>query len=89
MCKFNQNEAEEQEKRIKYNDLVANAVTLHNVVDLTRILRDLAGEGREIKKETVARLSPYLRRHISRFGDYIVDMSKVPGPLEDGIEIAI
>jgi Tn3 transposase DDE domain len=30
--------AVEQEKRIKYRDLVANAVMLHNVVDMTNVL---------------------------------------------------
>jgi hypothetical protein len=28
----------EQERRIKYRDLVANAVMLHNVVDMTKVL---------------------------------------------------
>ena len=36
---------EEQEKIIKYNDLIANAVTFHNVVDLTEILRSRGREG--------------------------------------------
>ena len=31
----------EQEKRIKYRDLVANAVMLHNVVDMTKVLATL------------------------------------------------
>jgi hypothetical protein len=31
----------EQEKRIKYRDLVANAVVLHNVVDMTKVLMTL------------------------------------------------
>ena len=31
----------EQEKRIKYRDLVANAMILHNVVDMTNVLRAL------------------------------------------------
>jgi Tn3 transposase DDE domain len=35
------NDPVEQEKIVKYNDLVANAVIFHNVVDLTDILRDL------------------------------------------------
>ena len=32
----------EQEKRIKYRDLVANAVMLHNVVDMTNVLPQTA-----------------------------------------------
>jgi TnpA family transposase len=39
------NDPEEQEKIIKYNDVIANAVIFHNVVDLTNILCDLKREG--------------------------------------------
>ncbi len=39
------NDPEEQEKVIKYNDLVANAVIFHNVVDQTRTLRELRRRG--------------------------------------------
>ena len=35
----------EQEKRIKYRDLVANAVMLHNVADMTNVLYELRPEG--------------------------------------------
>ena len=31
----------EQEKRIKYMNLVANIVMLHNVVDLTKVLNEM------------------------------------------------
>jgi TnpA family transposase len=36
------NDPIEQEKIVKYNDLVANAVIFHNVVDLTEVLRSQA-----------------------------------------------
>ncbi len=39
------NDPIEQEKIVKYNDLVANAVIFHNVVDLTEVLRDLLKSG--------------------------------------------
>ncbi len=41
----------EQEKRIKYRDLVANAVMLHNVVDMTNALYDLQRDGVCITQE--------------------------------------
>src|SRR5262249_17348271 len=54
----------EQEKRIKYRDLVANAVMLHNLVDMTNALHDLQRERVCITPELVARFSPYLtERH--------------------------
>lgn len=72
----------EQEKRIKYMDLVANAMMLHNVVDMTNILHQLAQEGHAITAPMVARLSPYLTQHIKRFGDYVLDMEARPDPLQ-------
>jgi len=72
----------EQEKRIKYRDLVANAVMLHNVVNMTRVLRDLQQEGICVTPEIVSRLSPYLTEHIKRFGQYLLDMATPPEPLQ-------
>ena len=50
----------EQEKRIKYRDLVANAIMLHNVVDMTNALVALQQEGVCVTPEATSRLSPYL-----------------------------
>jgi len=79
---ISENDPQEQEKRIKYNDLVANAVIFQNVVDMTYTLRELAQEGYEVTRANIAVLSPYLTRHIKRFGDYVLDLSNVPQPLE-------
>jgi hypothetical protein len=67
------NDPEQQEKIIKYNDLVANAVIFQNVVDLTEVLQQLQSEGYLLRREDVACLSPYLTSHIKRFGDYVND----------------
>jgi TnpA family transposase len=72
----------EQEKRIKYRDLVANAVMLHNVVDMTNALYDLKQAGICITPELAARFSPYLTEHIKRFGQYLIDMNAPPVPFE-------
>jgi TnpA family transposase len=72
----------EQEKRIKYRDLVANAVMLHNVVDMTHVLYELQQEGICVTPEIVSRLSPYLTEHIKRFGQYFLDMITQPEPLQ-------
>lgn len=77
------NDTEEQEKAIKYNDLVANAVIFQNVVDQSRILHDLVAEGYAVRREDVAALSPYLASHIKRFGDYVIDLSVAPQPLSE------
>ena len=61
--------------------MVANAVMLSNVVDLTTVLHDLVEEGHPITAEMVSRLSPYLTGHIRRFGQYVLDMEHRPEPL--------
>lgn len=82
------NDPEEQEKMIKYNDLVANCVIFQNVVDVSRILQELIAEGYPVEREQVTALSPYLTRHIKRFGDYVIDLSLIPQSLSD-IELSL
>ena len=67
------NDPEQQEKMIKYNDLIANAVIFQNVVDLTEVWQQLQTEGYLLDREDVGGLSPYLTSHIKRFGDYVLD----------------
>jgi TnpA family transposase len=77
-----ENDPEEQEKLIKYNNLVANALIFQNVIDQTRIIKDLMNEGFQVKSEDLKTLSPYLTKHVKRFGDYVVDLSEIPPPLD-------
>ncbi len=72
----------EQAKQIKYSNLVANSIMLHNVADLTKVLATMAKEGYTITKELVASLSPFIRDQIRRFGRYDVDMNQLPPDLE-------
>lgn len=77
-----ENDPEEQEKLIKYNNLVANSLIFQNVIDQTRIIKNLMFDGFEVKSEDLKILSPYLTAHIKRFGDYVVDLSEIPPPLD-------
>jgi hypothetical protein len=80
----------EQTKRLKYMNLVANAVMLQNVVDLTGVLNAVTAEGYPVTKELVGRLSPYLREHIRRFGQFVLDMDEIPAPLEpEGFKLGL
>jgi TnpA family transposase len=72
----------EQEKRIKYMNLVANVIMLHNVVDLTEVLNQMVASGHQVTEQLVKRLSPYQTSHIKRFGQYILDIDAMPAPLE-------
>jgi len=71
----------EQAKQVKYMDLVANTIMLHNVSDLTDVLTGMATEGWSLTKELVGRLSPYTRDHLRRFGQFMLDMDDLPPPL--------
>ncbi|WP_159066633.1 Tn3 family transposase, partial [Xanthomonas citri] len=48
----------EQRKIVRYNQLVANLVILHNVEQMTRVLAELRDEGSNISPEVLAGLSP-------------------------------
>ncbi|MBI3605555.1 MAG: Tn3 family transposase, partial [Nitrospirae bacterium] len=78
-----ENDPDEQEKRIKYNDLVANAVIFQNVVDITQILWDLEREGYHFADEDIATLSPYMTRSVKRFGEYVINLKEAPDPLDE------
>ncbi len=71
----------EQEKQLKYASLVANAVMLSNVADLTEALSSMARDGLPVTPDLVACTSPYMREQIRRFGKFSLDMTEIPNPL--------
>jgi TnpA family transposase len=83
------NDPEQQEKSIKYKDLVANAVIFQNVVDMTAVIRQLRREGYYVDPDDLSALSPYLTEHIKRFGDYVIDLDKQPQPLDGKLELEL
>ena len=72
----------EQEKQLKYASLVANAVMLSNVADLTDVLSGMADDGHSVTPALAASLSPYIRDHIRRFGKFVLDMTDLPNPFD-------
>lgn len=71
-----------QEKQLKYASLVAKAVMLSNVVDMTTNLAAMNGDGHVVAPALVGCLSPYTRQHIRRFGQYVLNMGDLPPPLD-------
>lgn len=78
-----ENDREEQNKIIKYNELLANAVILHNVIDISNALEKLSAEGVSVTKEDIKAMSPYMTSHIKRFGEYIIDLDEIPAPIHE------
>ena len=54
---------------------------LQNVAGLTGVLNTAVADGYPVTQELVGRLSPYMRKHIHRFGQYVLDMDEVPESL--------
>ena len=79
---INTNNRDEQRKRIKYNHLVANCLIFYNVVEISRILKELVQEGYKLDPAAVAGLSPYFTRHANRFGRYSLDLNRQPPMLD-------
>lgn len=75
------NDPADQEKAIVYNELVANAVALHTVVDQTPALQALKSEGAPIPHADLAFLIPYATSHLKCFGDYPTDLTPDPVPV--------
>jgi len=68
------NDPDEHEKAVKYNDIIANAVMFHNVLDMSNVILQLHEEGYPVAKKGLARTSPLLTDHLNRFGEYVVNM---------------
>jgi TnpA family transposase len=73
---------EEQRKIIKYNHLVSNCLIFYNVFEISRILQEYIQAGNTIEKEILGALSPYLTKHINRFGSYSLDLNRKPPTLD-------
>src|SRR5205823_7118702 len=77
-----ENDRAEQRKIIKYNHLLANCLIFHNVCMMTRVLHKLRADGLPVEADTVAALSPYIRSHINRLGQYNLDLSRTPAAID-------
>lgn len=74
------NEPDEQQKRLRFNDLIASAVILQNTVDMTHVVQQLVAEGHPFSMTDVGYLSPYPTSGVKRFGDYHLDLKRKPEP---------
>ena len=83
-----ENVRDEQRKFIKYNHLVANLLVFHNVVNMTKALRQLEADGHAVSQEVLAALSPYQTEHINRFGAYVLNFERTREPPAPGLHKA-
>ncbi len=76
------NDPDEMEKAIKYNALIANCTILQNTIDYSYVVHQLQQQGYDITKEDLAHISPYATAHLKRFGDFFIDLTKMPEHIE-------
>ena len=62
---------------------------LQNVIDMSDIILMLHDEGYIIIDEELARLSPYIRSNINRFGQYVVNMDIAPINIHRAMKLPI
>ena len=72
---------------IKYPEIVASAIILHNAVDMTIAINKLLNEGYKILRSDIESMSPYITRNIKRFGDYHIDINVIPNPIQQEVLI--
>ncbi len=77
----------EQRKCIKFNHLVANCLIFYNVHAISKVLEELNQEGADLDEQAVGALSPYLRQHVNRFGQYQLDVTQPPPALNYDIQV--
>ena len=72
----------EQEKQLKYASLVANAIMLSNVADLTEVLSSMAADGHPVTPGLVASPQPLHARAHPPLRPVRPRHGRPPGPLE-------
>lgn len=77
---INENDPNEQQKRVRFIDLVASSVILQNTVDMMRVLQEMYADGEPVSAADVEYLSPYMTSGIKRFGNYHLDLKRPPEP---------
>ncbi len=65
-----------QKKTINFGRLVANAVMLHVVANMTNVINELTEEGLEVTENMRNGLSPYHGGHINRYGVFPLSMDR-------------
>lgn len=83
------NDPDEHEKAVKYNNIIANAVMFHNVLDMSNVILQLHEEGYPIAKKGLARTSPLMTDHLNRFGEYVVNMQVEPVDISRAMKLPI
>ena len=79
------NDPLDQEKSLVYNELVANAVVVQNVVDQTQALHLLKSKGVEFEIADLAHMSPYWTNNLKLYGDFPTDLKPDPMPNHFGL----
>jgi hypothetical protein len=62
-------------------------IQFYNVFEISRILQEYIQAGNTLESEIIGALSPYLTKHINRFGSYSLDLNRKPPILDFGFSL--
>ncbi len=65
-----------QQKIIKFSQMLANILLLHTVAHQTKAINKLKDQGEDIPDEILSGIGPYWTEHLNRFGIFDVNMEK-------------
>lgn len=82
-----ENDRAAQQKALKYNLLLANAIIFYNTVMLSKDLRTLITRRYYVDPACVVALSPYAAKDLERFGKYTLHLAQVPDRVDYHMQV--
>lgn len=80
---LNSRDPEQQDRAVKFLDLLAGSVVFSTTINMTHTLRQMAADGWRLQPENLAALSPFRQDNVLRFGSYATDALHIPPPAYD------
>ena len=77
----------EQNKIVKFNHLLANVAILCDVNAMTKAFNELREEGYDIKREHMAKFSPYHTAHLGRLRSFELDLTRAIVPIDYDLQV--
>jgi TnpA family transposase len=69
------NDPDYQEKVVKFNELIANAVIYSTACDITDAANQIAAEGEPVDPDDLATIAPYITHTVRRFGNWVINLT--------------
>ncbi|WP_328822197.1 Tn3 family transposase [Micromonospora rubida] len=82
------NDPDQQEKVVKFNELLANCAIYSTTLDITTAANELIAAGWQVDSGDLATITPYVTSKIRRFGDWKLDLTPPLATLPVALDLA-